>query len=135
MLKDKNRIKKEIAKDLLALGSWVLYIIVILIALVNFYRPLLDQLIIAGVLIVILRFIFYSDAYVSRGFVLIVFISLFYKNLLISLILFVFFIGLVYSAYTLKRSRKSRINGFIIGILVCIVSYYLSNFTIRFITA
>jgi hypothetical protein len=53
--------KKKWARDFLALGSWVFFILVLARALIKPYRPLVDQVFIAGVVLVIAVFILKHD--------------------------------------------------------------------------
>jgi len=72
--------KKEFARDFLALGSWVFFVLVIARAAIEPYRPFIDQVILAGVLLVVIGLIFkgkkFYDPYVARGLVLVIFTTI-----------------------------------------------------------
>ena|SRR3990172_2179620 len=119
--------KKEVARDLLALGSWVFYILVIGRALIKPYRPFADQIIIAGLIVIILGLVFRRfdfDDYVSRGLVLIFFTSIFYETLVYTLFASAVGLLLVFSSYFIKRDAKRIVIGFIIGGLAIFAGHY-----------
>jgi hypothetical protein len=117
--------KKEIARDFFALGSWIFYLLVIARALIEPYRPFVDQLVIAGFVLVILRYAIHSDGYFARGFVLTIFTSLFYEDLLFTIFAFLALIGLFFSSGAVGRPLIKRIRGLVIGILAVLVGYYV----------
>ena len=119
--------KKEVARDLLALGSWVFYILVIGRALIKPYRPFADQIIIAGLIVIILGLVFRRfdfDDYVSRGLVLIFFTSIFYESLVYTLFASAVGMLLVFSSYFIERDAKRIIIGFIISGLAIFAGHY-----------
>ena len=116
---------KEIARDLLALGSIPFYFLVIIRAVIGKYNVFVYQMLIAAVVIFILCFIIKnSSMHTARAFVIVVFTSLFYKETL-----FTFFAGLIWvlllvSAYYLKRSLGFALRGVLIGIIGSLAGYY-----------
>jgi len=75
--------KKEIIFDMRALGSEFFYFLVFVRTLIGDSPLFIYQLAIAGLSIFIISTLFKNfDGYVARGFVLAIFLSLFYNSLL-----------------------------------------------------
>jgi hypothetical protein len=120
--------RKEIARDVLALGSWVFFILVIARAAIKPYRPFLDQLIIAGVVLSIIGFFWKkANGYISRGAVLVVLTSLFYQSLIYTWFVSLAGIGLVWSAWYLEKDWRRIGYGLIVGAIGIGAGYYLSG--------
>ena len=123
---------KENFRDFLALGSWVFFLLVIARALIQPYRPFVDQMIIAGIILVLIAFIWNKDnwaGYVARGFVIIVFTTIFYGDAFFTGFAWLVFIGLIYSSLKVGRKWKEIGYGFIVGIISSGVAWYLSGFS------
>lgn len=120
--------KKELARDFFSLGSWVFYILVLIRALIKPYRPFVDQIIIAAIVVVILRSFIHSDGYLARGLILAVFTSLFYQDFLFTIFAFLVLAGLIYASFILGRRMRSRIIGLIFGVIAVLIGYYVPNF-------
>ena len=117
--------KKEISRDVLAFGSIVFYVVVLARALIKPYRPFVDHLIVAILVLVILYFFIKDfDSYIARGFVLAVFTSIFYQDLLFTSFAFLVFFGLVFSAYYIETERLKIVKGLIFGAISVAVGYY-----------
>ncbi len=121
--------KKEIARDILALGSWVFYLLVIARAAIKPYRPFLDQLIIAGFVIFLIELISKegADDYISKGVVLVVFTSIFYESDLYTGFASLVGIGLLLSSWYLKKDLKRILYGILIGVIATGIGYYVSG--------
>lgn len=128
---NKNNKKKEFARDFLALGSWVFFVLVIVRAAIEPYRPFIDQLIIAGVLLVVVGLVFrrkkFYDPYVARGLVLVVFTTIFYNSRIFSIFVILIMIGLIISSYVVGNKWKKINLGLIIGAIVSIISWYVTG--------
>ena len=127
---EKKNWKKELSRDFLALGSLVFYILVIARAIIKPYRPFVDQLIIAGILLIFIGFIFRrhewnEGGYIGRGLVLVVFTILFYEDKIFTGFAIAAMIGLIYSSYNLNKSWKNILRGLLIGSICSVVSYCL----------
>ena len=122
-----NNWKKEVARDLIAFGSIPFYIIIIIRAVIGKYQPFINQLVIAIIGVLLLSLIMKeSNQYLARGFILVVFTSLFYKEMLFTGFAVLLFLGMVYSAYYRKEKIKVIVNGCILGAVSSLASYYLS---------
>lgn len=73
--------KYEIARDSMAFGSILFYLIVIIRAIIGEYMPFVYQLLIAITILILSSFIVKNaNHHLARAFVLVVFTSLFYKD-------------------------------------------------------
>lgn len=122
--------KKEVARDLLALGSWVFYILVVARALIAPYRPFSDQVIFAAIFLLIIT-IFYKkfDSYSARAFILVVFTIMFYDAPVYNWFAILAMIGLIISSYFVGNTRKDIIKGLIIGLICTLAANFLANIT------
>lgn len=133
MVKIKN-LKRETARDFLALGSWIFFILVIARALIKPYRPFVDQIIIAGIILLILGFVFKDfDGYVAKALILVVFTILFYEDGVFTIFAIFALIGLIVSSYFVRNNKIKIIKGVVIGTIISIISYYLANFSLNLI--
>ena len=120
--------KKEIARDVLALGSWVFYFLVFGRALIKPYRPFVDQIVIAAIVLVLLGFVLKeSDGYVARGLVLVVFTILFYEDNVFSVFAIIVFALMIVSSWYIGNDLKKIGKGLIIGIVGVLAGWYLSG--------
>ncbi len=119
--------KYEIARDSMAFGSILFYLIVMIRAIIGEYMPFIYQLSIAIIILIISSFIIKNtNHHLARAFVLVAFTSLFYKDNLYTLfaaLLWTFMIG---SAFYIKEKKKSIYKGIILGLIAALISYYLS---------
>jgi len=127
----KKEWKKELARDVLALGSWVFFALVVVRALIKPYRPFVDQLVIAALVLIVVGFIYRDwDGYLARGLVLVVFTSLFYEDNLFtgfSILAGVFMI--VSSRFVGNSWRKIGV-GLGVGVVGVLVGWYLGGFSL-----
>ena len=100
--------KYELARDGMAFGSILFYIIIMARSLIGEYMVFVYQLSIAIIILIISSFIIKgANHYLARAFVLVVFTSLFYKDSLFTVFaasLWVFMIG---AAFYIKENKKS----------------------------
>ena len=116
---------KEIARDLLALGSIPFYFLVVIRAIIGKYDIFVYQMLIAGTSIFILYFIIKdSNMHIVRSFAVVIFTSLFYKEMLYTFFAFLVWVLLVVSGYYIKRNIGSLFRGIIIGIMSSLLGYY-----------
>lgn len=116
---------KETARDLIALGSPLFFIIVLArVALLSNYAYL-SQFIIAGTLFYIAALIIKADFRAGLGVILLVFLTNYYGNEQFSWfarILFITFIGAIY--YLNQNKKLEIVKSIIIGILATTISWY-----------
>ena len=120
--------KKQIARDVIALGSIVFYALVIARALIGPFFPFLYQLLISATVLFCISFFFkVYDAYVSRGLVLAVLTSLFYKDIFFAVFAFLIYLGLIFSALHIRGNKEEIIKGIVAGIVSAVSGYYLAG--------
>ena len=95
---------KEIARDLLALGSIPFYFLVVIRAVIGKYNVFVYEMVIAAAAMFILYFIIKnSNLHVARAFVAVIFTSFFYKETIYTVFASIIFVLLLISAYYIKR--------------------------------
>lgn len=117
---------KAIFHDIKALGSWTFYVLVIARASIDVYRPFLDQLLIAGVLLFILAFLIPHDGHIARALAAAVFTSLFYNTLHFTLFVALIILALIAISFKISEKRKI-VYGVGCGIAVSIVAYLITG--------
>lgn len=121
--------KKEIQRDLLALGSPLFYALVVARSLIGPFYTFFYQLIVAAVFLAGLSFIIKnSNSYVAQGLVLAMLTSLFYKDIFFAIFASLIYLGLVASALCLGIGKTEIRKGLLIGFLSVAAGYYLSPF-------
>ena len=116
---------KEIARDLLALGSIPFYFLVTIRAVVGKYSIFVYEMIIAAMAMLILYFIIKnSNFHVARSLVALIFTSFFYKETVYTFFASIIFILLLISAYYTKRNLGFAVRGIIIGLISSLAGYY-----------
>lgn len=119
--------KKEVARDILALGSIVFFILVFARSLIGPFDILVFQLLFSGSVFILAALFFDNyDGYVSRALALTVFLSLFYRDNLFSVFAVLAFVGLIVSANYLGSARGRVFKGVIVGVIATVAGYYLA---------
>ena len=120
---------KEIARDLLALGSIPFYFLVVIRAVIGKYDIFVYQMLIAAIMIFILHFVIKgSNFHVARSFAALVFTSLFYKEALFTVFASLVWVLLLLAAYFIKKNISPVFKGVIAGFIGSIVGYYAALF-------
>jgi hypothetical protein len=105
---------KELARDLIAFGSIPFLILTIVrVSVLPVYYPM--QFIISSVLFFILKAIFKADLRAGIGFILLIFVSLFYRNALFAVFAALVYAGIIISLFYLKRDRRQILKGILLG--------------------
>jgi len=110
--------KKELARDFLALGSWVFFVLVIVRIMILPYKwTYLNHLFIAGGLILLVELFLRGkvDSYVSRGVVIAFYTSLFYEANIYSIFTGLAFVGLVFSSWYIGSDWRRIGFGLLLG--------------------
>ncbi len=115
---------KETARDLIALGSPIFFIIVIArIYLLSNYSYL-SQFIIGALIFFPLMFLLKANIYSGLGLIVLIFTTLFYNNLKFTIFGIAVYLLLLASLIYLKYDRKKVIMGIILGAISTGISYY-----------
>ena len=123
--------KHELARDTIAFGSILFYLIVIIRATIGEFDLFLYQLLIALAVLIILSFIIKNaNHHVARALPLVVFTIIFYKDNLFTIFVSLLFIIFLGAAYHIKVKKEAIVKGIIIGVIAALVGYYLSGFLV-----
>jgi len=121
--------KKEIARDIVALGGIPFYMVIIARATVirSRYPLFIYQLLIAAfVLFILSKIIRKSNLHIARGLILAVFSTVFYKDFIYTIFASMLWICMIFSLSYLKLKNKEIAKGISLGALSTLISYYLS---------
>lgn len=115
---------KETARDLIALGSPVFFIIVLArIFLLSDYNYL-SQFIIGALIFFPLMFLLKANMYSGLGLIVLIFTTLFYNNLKFTIFGIAVYLTLLISLIYLKYDKKKVIMGATLGAISTAISYY-----------
>ncbi|MBI1936095.1 hypothetical protein HYS31_06660 [Candidatus Woesearchaeota archaeon] len=116
---------KEVARDLLALGSIPFYFLVVIRSIIGKYELFVYQMLISAIAILILCFVIKdSNMHVARSLVILVFTGVFYKDSLFIVFASLIWLLILASAYVLRKKFSPIIRGIIIGFLSVLAGYY-----------
>lgn len=119
--------KDEIARDLIALGGLPFYLLVIVRSTIGGYLSFIYHVVIAlPALFLLSKIVKGSNLHIARGFILVVFTSLFYKAVPFTIFSTLVWCVMIYSLYYLKTDTKEVIKGIALGIVTVIISYSLT---------
>ncbi|OGU70192.1 MAG: hypothetical protein A2V93_03950 [Ignavibacteria bacterium RBG_16_34_14] len=119
---------KEIARDIIALGSIVFYFLVIGRTLVGPFWVFLTFLCSSALALLILYFIHKEfESYLARGIILAIGTSYFYGNFIFTLFATVIYFLMIVSSSFLGNSISKILKGIIFGLISTVVGYLISE--------
>lgn len=121
------KIKKEIARDLIALGSPIFFLLVIVRISITENFAYLSQFLIAGILFLFLMFLLKANMRAGLGIILLIFVSRYYNNLNFTIFAIALYSALLLSLFYLKHDVKEIIKGTIFGLISARAGYYLEG--------
>ena len=121
----KEILKKEIARDFIALGSIPFFVLVLIRIYILGDISFFSKLIFSGVIFLSLMFLFKQNMYSGLGIIALIFTSLYYNDLKFSIFVSLVYLGLLMSLFYLKKDKKSIISGVVFGIISSLISYYV----------
>lgn len=116
--------KKEVARDLVALGSLPFYAIVLVRAVIGESQTFILHLLVAFLIIMILQYFVNSNLHVARALVLVVFTGAFYQKTLFFIFALFLYILIIVSADYLGEKRSRLLNGIILGAIGSAIPYF-----------
>ncbi len=124
--------KKEITRDTVALGSIPFYFVILVRAVIGKYAPFVYQLLIALIILFISAKIIGSNQHIARGLIIVVFSSLFYKDILFTVFASVLLAMVILSLLYLKVEGKEVAKGALLGAISVTISFYLTPLLLAF---
>jgi hypothetical protein len=91
------------------------------------YMIFVYQLLIAAIILYLISIFFKdSNSHIARALIIVLFTSIFYKELLFTVFAFLLWIIMIYAAYFIKIDKNEITKGLVFGIIAATLSYYLS---------
>jgi len=116
---------KEIARDLLALGSIPFYFLVVVRSIIGNYYVFVYQMLVAAIAVFVLYFVIKdSNLHAARSLVIVIFTSLFYKEAIFTFFAALVWVLLLLAAYYIKKNIGFVFRGIIIGAISSLAGYY-----------
>lgn len=127
---DAADLKKELARDFIALGGIPFYLLVV----ARLTLPPIDwtymlQFVFAAIVFTLftIAFRFKIEVHAGLGIILLVLISLYYKNMFFTIFAVLVYIILVSSLFYLKAGKARIWKGILIGLVSIAVGYFAAN--------
>ena len=119
--------KDEAARDLIALGGLPFYFLVLVRSTIGGYLSFLSHVAVAlPVLYLLSKAVKGSNLHIARGFILVIFTSIFYSALPFTVFSILVWCGMIYSLYYLKTGARDILKGIALGVASVIISYSLT---------
>ena len=127
--KEGNKWKYELARDCIALGGVFFYALVVARVLMLQNWNYVFQFVFAAAVFFLLAAIFgfKAEVHAGLGFILLVSISLYYKNMFFAIFAVLVYIPLVLSLFYLKVEKARVWKGILIGVISAGIGYYLAR--------
>jgi hypothetical protein len=114
----KKNWQKEIARDIIAMGSIVFYFLVVGRALVGPFWIFLTFLCLSAIILLLIYFVHREfESYLARGIILAIGTSYFYGDIIFTLFAAAVYILMVLSSFFLENSILNIIKGIIFGLI------------------
>jgi len=118
---------KELARDLIALGSLPFYALVLVRMLIpGAFGILVPRLIVAFIVLLLISLVIQYHGHIARGLILVVFTSLAYEDLYFTLLAGIIYLGMLASANTLKVKKMLIWKGVAVGAISTAAGYSVS---------
>ena len=118
---------KETCRDFIALGSIPFFILVLVRVYILNNPGYFYQFLFAGILVILLSFLFRINLYSGLGLIMVFFLSMHYEEAKFSIFAVIAYLILIFSLYYLGKDKKEIIKGVFFGGICTGVSYYLVN--------
>lgn len=119
--------KDEAARDLIALGGLPFYFLVLVRSTIGGYLSFLSHVAVAlPVLYLLSKAVRGSNLHIARGFILVIFTSIFYSALPFTVFSILVWCGMIYSLTYLKVGTTEILKGIALGVASVIISYSLT---------
>ena len=123
-----TNLKKEVARDLLALGGIPFTLIVLVRMYIGEEFSMLVPRIIIGLLALYIRVPFAKpQLHIARCFLLFIYTSIGYEELPYALFAAMLWCGMVFSAAYLKHEKKAIVMGVITGVVSSLIGYHIAG--------
>jgi len=120
----KGNLLNEVCRDILALGSPIFFILVLVRISIAQNVSYLSQFVISGILFFILMFLFKANMYSGLGLILLFFTAVFYNYLPFTIFGALAYLGLIFSLFYLHKEKVEIFKGVLLGAISTGIGYY-----------
>jgi uncharacterized membrane protein len=120
----KKEVIKELSRDLIALGGLPFFLLVIIRVSINPDFHYILQFVIAGILFLIMKFLFKSEIHSGLALILLLFIGNYYGDFKFVVFATLMYLLLIASLFYLKKSSKEILKGILFGGISSAISYF-----------
>lgn len=123
--------RDEAARDLIALGGLPFYFLVLVRSTIGGYLSFLSHVAVAlPVLYLLSKAVKGSNLHIARGFILVIFTSIFYNALPFTVFSILVWCGMIYCLVYLKTGTRDILKGIALGVVSVAISYSVTLFII-----
>ena len=120
--------KKELARDILALGSIAFYFIVIGRALIGPYWAFVYQLLFSAIALLIFSFFIKEcDFHLARGLILVVLTIIFYNGARFTIFAVILLFLMIIASLYAGKAKSEALKGLVIGAICAALGYFLAE--------
>ena len=120
----KKEVIKELSRDLIALGGLPFFLLVIIRVSINPDFHYILQFVIAGILFLIMKFLFKSEIHSGLALILLLFIGNYYGDFKFVVFATLMYLLLIASLFYLKKNNKEILKGILFGGISSAISYF-----------
>ena len=119
--------KDEAARDLIALGGLPFYLLVLVRSTIGGYLSFLSHVAVAlPVLYLLSKAVKGSNLHIARGFILVIFASVYYSALPFTVFSLLVWCGMIYALIYMKTDKGEILKGIALGVVSVVISYSLT---------
>ena len=116
---------KESARDIISLGSPIFFILALARISITDNYSYLAKVALAGFLFLSLVYFFKANIRIGFGIIIVVFLSLYYNDLMFTIFASIIYILAIVSLFYLKEDKKRIIRGIIFGAVAMGISWFV----------
>ena len=116
---------KESARDIISLGSPIFFILALARISITDNYSYLAKVALAGFLFLSLVYFFKANIRIGFGIIIVVFLSLYYNDLMFTIFASIIYILAIVSLFYLKEDKKRIIKGIIFGLISTGISWFV----------
>ena len=114
---------EEYARDIIALGSPIFFILVLARIFLLSNYSYLSQFFIAGIIFSLLAYFFRANIYSGLGLIVLIFTTLYYNRINFTIFAIFIYLLLIASLFYLKKEKSEVIKGIIFGLICAGISW------------
>lgn len=122
-----SKIKKEVARDVIALGGPVFFLLALVRISITANIPYISKIALAGILFIAMMIWFKASIHAGLGVIILIFTSIYYHYVYFTIFAAVVYLSAIFSLFYLKKKKSEILKGVLFGLISAGISYYAIN--------